>query len=305
MKYNIQNILGRYDSGESLEYLFFWGHHGKPDRVTKACLSQWYPASFEVDEVEYNCAEQYMMAEKARLFRDSETCEKIMSSSSPREIKALGRAVNNFNAELWSSVSKDIVVKGNLHKFSQNKDMFQFLCETGNKIIVEASPCDTIWGIGMSERDEGVSDPHNWKGTNHLGFALMEVRDMLVDSVAEDFDRAYIFISSMTSRQKTDMCACFLKLGCGIHEDVTSIKVVNLDNDSNFFANISFLVKYFNIKCYIRIGKEKNSERRKYSDNDVKQVLNLKTYKDYSRLSRQAISVIFDRVFSKKPVTAI
>ncbi len=133
----------------------------------------------------------------------------------------------------------------------------------------------------------------------------MIVWDMLDSNVAEDFDRAYIFSSSMTSRLKSDMCACFLKLGYGIHEDATSIKVVNLDNDSNFFANTSFMVKYFNIKCYIRIGKEKNSEGRKNSDNDVKQVLYLKTYKDYSRLSRQAISAIFNRVFSKKPVTAI
>lgn len=180
MKYDIQTILKRYDSGESLEFQFFWGHHGKPDRVTKACLSQWFPASFEVDGDKYNCAEQYMMAEKARVFHDSETWGKIMLSSSPREIKALGREVRNFDAEQWLTVSKDIVVKGNLHKFAQNKDMLDFLKNTGDKILVETSPCDTIWGIGMSERDEGVEDPHNWKGSNLLGFALMEVRDELM-----------------------------------------------------------------------------------------------------------------------------
>ena len=180
MKYDIQTILKRYDSGESLEFLFFWGHHGKPDRVTKACLSQWFPAFFEVDRDKYNCAEQYMMAEKAREFHDPETWEKIMKSSSPREIKALGREVRNFDAEQWATVSKEIVVKGNLHKFAQNKDLLDFLKNTGDKIIVEASPYDTIWGIGMSELDNGVEDPHNWKGTNLLGFALMEVRDELM-----------------------------------------------------------------------------------------------------------------------------
>ena len=180
MKYDVNTILNRFDRGEHLDFLFFWGHHGKPDRLTKACFSQWYPVSFEVDGIVYNCAEQYMMAEKARIFEDYETFGKIMLSSSPREIKALGREVRSFKADVWNTVASEVVIKGNLHKFSQNTEMLQFLIATGNKVLVEASPCDTIWGIGMSERDEGVDNPHNWKGTNYLGFALMEVRDELV-----------------------------------------------------------------------------------------------------------------------------
>ena len=121
----------------------------------------------------------------------------------------------------------------------------------------------------------------------------MIVCDMLSSNVAEDFDRAYIFSSSMTSRLKSDMCACFLKLGYGIHEDATSVLVVNLDDDNKFFENLSFIVKNFNIKCYIRV---EGRDREKVKTN-IKQVLNLKTYKDYSRLSRQAISAIFNRVF--------
>ncbi len=121
----------------------------------------------------------------------------------------------------------------------------------------------------------------------------MIVCDMLSSNVAEDFDRAYIFSSSMTSRLKSDMCACFLKLGYGIHEDATSVLVVNLDDDNKFFENLSFIVKNFNIKCYIRVeGRDREKVKT-----DIKQVLNLKTYKDYSRLSRQAISAIFNRVF--------
>lgn len=122
---------------------------------------------------------------------------------------------------------------------------------------------------------------------------MMIVCDMLSSNVAEDFDRAYIFSSSMTSRLKSDMCACFLKLGYGIHEDATSVLVVNLDDDNKFFENLSFIVKNFNIKCYIRVeGRDREKVKT-----DIKQVLNLKTYKDYSRLSRQAISAIFNRVF--------
>ena len=121
----------------------------------------------------------------------------------------------------------------------------------------------------------------------------MIVCDMLSSNVAEDFDIAYIFSSSMTSRLKSNMCACFLKLGYGIHEDATSVLVVNLDDDNKFFENLSFIVKNFNIKCYIRVeGRD-----REKVNTDIKQVLNLKTYKDYSRLSRQAISAIFNRVF--------
>jgi hypothetical protein len=122
---------------------------------------------------------------------------------------------------------------------------------------------------------------------------MMIVCDMLSSNVAEDFDRAYIFSSSMTSRLKSDMCACFLKLGYGIHEDATSVLVVNLDDDNKFFENLSFIVKNFNIKCYIRVeGRDREKVKT-----DIKQVLNLKTYKDYSRLSRQAISAIFNMVF--------
>lgn len=180
MKYDLHSCIKRYDTGELLEYVFFWGHHSKTGQVTKACFSQWYPCTFEVDGITYNCAEQYMMAEKARVFSDEEVFSKILATSNPKDIKALGREVKNFDAKKWSAVSKDIVVKGNLHKFAQNMDLFQFLHDTGDKVLVEASPYDTIWGIGMQESETGITNPHNWKGLNQLGFALMEVRDDLM-----------------------------------------------------------------------------------------------------------------------------
>lgn len=103
----------------------------------------------------------------------------MLASNDPKEIKALGRQVKNFDAETWNRVAPDIVVKGNLHKFRQNPELCQFLLDTGEKILVEASPYDTIWGIGMQESESGVDNPENWKGTNFLGFALMEVRGIL------------------------------------------------------------------------------------------------------------------------------
>ncbi len=181
MKYDLQAIIQRYDSGEPLEYVFFWGHHSKAGQTTKACFSQWFPCTFEVDGQVYNCAEQYMMAEKARVFDDMAIHAKILGTSDPKGIKALGREVKGFSVKEWAAVSKDIVVKGNLHKFSQKSELHRFLCQTGNKVLVEASPYDTIWGIGMKESESGITNPHNWKGYNQLGFALMKVRDALME----------------------------------------------------------------------------------------------------------------------------
>ena len=73
----------------------------------------------------------------------------------------------------------DIVVKGNLLKFSQNEHLKEFLVNTGNRILVEASPTDRIWGIGMQQGEPGIEAPKKWNGLNLLGFALMEVRDEL------------------------------------------------------------------------------------------------------------------------------
>ena len=195
MEYNIKDIIKRYDAGENLEFLFFWGHMNKHNYITKSCLSQWFPARFEVDvqinyisavsvhNVEYTCAEQYMMAEKAKMFNDIDAYQKIMNAETPKEMKALGRQVRNFDASVWNKRAKEIVVQGNIHKFSQNDDLLKFLLSTGDKVLVEASPYDKIWGIGMSERDYGVDNPHYWKGTNWLGFALMEARDELRKTV--------------------------------------------------------------------------------------------------------------------------
>ncbi len=113
------------------------------------------------------------------MFGDDDIRQKMLASNDPKEIKALGRQVKNFDAETWNRVAPDIVVKGNLHKFRQNPELCQFLLDTGEKILVEASPYDTIWGIGMQESESGVDNPENWKGTNFLGFALMEVRGIL------------------------------------------------------------------------------------------------------------------------------
>lgn len=149
-----------------MEYQFFYG----------GICSQWFACEFEVDGVIYNCAEQYMMACKARLFNDSESLKKIMEAHHPRDQKALGRKVKNFSKSAWDRVARDFVYEANYAKFTQNEGLKKELLSTGDALLVEASPTDTIWGIGLSCYDKNRLDPNKWKGTNWLGEVITKVR---------------------------------------------------------------------------------------------------------------------------------
>ena len=165
---------------QKLKYLFFWGHTPvRAGEVDKAVLSQWYPAPFTLDGVRYATAEHYMMAQKAARFADRVAFATIIASDSPGKAKALGRAVANFEDATWQAARFDIVCAGNLGKFSQNPALQTFLLNTGDKILVEASPQDRIWGIGLAASDPRAADPLQWLGENLLGFALMQVRAQL------------------------------------------------------------------------------------------------------------------------------
>lgn len=178
MKYTNEKIISRMESGEDLKFHLFWGHQEK-DRITRSCLSQWYKSSFKVNGVTFKTAEHYMMAEKARLFNDQKTLNEIISAVEPSEVKKLGRAVRNYDQETWEENRFEIVVRGNFHKFSQNEQLANYLKSTKNEILVEASPVDIIWGIGLSESSEDATLPYFWNGLNLLGYALMETRDIL------------------------------------------------------------------------------------------------------------------------------
>ena len=160
--------------------MFFWGHEPSKDgSVTKSCFSQWWNCVFEVDGTLYHTAEQYMMAEKALLFGDAEIRDKILQSRHPKQAKDLGRMVKGFHEEVWVERRSDIVRRGNLAKFSQNENLRNFLIQTKDRVLVEASPVDRIWGVGLAADDVRIENPLNWRGLNLLGFALMEVRDEL------------------------------------------------------------------------------------------------------------------------------
>ena len=180
MKYSRKQLILNLEQGVKIKYLFFWGHSPRKDgSIGKSCFSQWWVAPFTVDGTFYKTAEHWMMAEKARLFNDNDNLKEILKSNSPMEAKKWGRKVEGFSQEQWNKHKYEIVKQGNLHKFSQNPDLKEFLLNTKRRVLVEASPRDRIWGIGMGQSNANSENPSLWRGENLLGFALMEVRDKL------------------------------------------------------------------------------------------------------------------------------
>ncbi|MFJ6673589.1 NADAR family protein [Actinosynnema sp. NPDC091369] len=162
------------------KYLFFWGHEARPGApVGKQCLSQWWEAPFTVDGRTFPTAEHFMMHGKALLFGDEGTAGRVLAARTPGEAKALGRQVRGFTEDVWVAERLDVVVRGNLAKFGAHHDLREFLLGTGDRVLVEASPLDRVWGIGLAADDERAADPARWQGLNLLGEALMEVRARL------------------------------------------------------------------------------------------------------------------------------
>ena len=170
---NLGNSILR-GSSTSPAFVFFWHEYEEHGH-----FSQWYPAPFQVEGIRYLHNEQYMMAKKALLFKDTRTYNKIMAESDPAKCKALGKSAANFNQYLWDSCKEEVIYNANYAKFSQNPALKAALLATGDAILAEASPSDPIWGIGMKATDPNSQDPSKWQGKNLLGKALMKVRDKL------------------------------------------------------------------------------------------------------------------------------
>ncbi len=166
-------------SGRALEYVLFWGPGDADEPPGPSCLSQWHPSPFEVQGCRYATAEHYMMAAKARLFGDGERLEQILASADPGRAKALGRQVRGFDGATWGRHRSEIVIRGNVAKFRSSPELLAYLLGTGDAVLVEASPYDRIWGVGLGEEDPRARDPLQWRGQNLLGFALMAVRERL------------------------------------------------------------------------------------------------------------------------------
>ncbi len=177
---SFETLTREIRAGAKVKYLHFWGHRPRPDgRVGANCLSQWWPSAFSVAGVEYATAEHWMMAAKARLFEDAEAEHRAVTAPNPALAKKAGRLVRGFDEAVWERERFGIVVEGSVHKFAAHADLRGFLLGTGDRVLVEASPVDRVWGIGLAADDEAAMDPERWRGPNLLGFALMAARERL------------------------------------------------------------------------------------------------------------------------------
>ena len=160
--YSLPALLSALDAGKKVKYLWFWGHQPAANHeITASCFSQWWQDSpFTYDGI---------------------TLARILAATPPAEAKKLGRQVTNFDEQRWQACCFDLVCEGNYHKFSQHSALKTFLLNTQPRILVEASPVDKIWGIGLAKDHPHAGVPSHWKGKNLLGFALMVVRDRLAE----------------------------------------------------------------------------------------------------------------------------
>ena len=172
MQFKESDYLNIYD-----DYHFFYGSY----------LSNWADTPF-VDTksgVAYNCSEQHMMHQKALLFKDYDIAKKIMEKTFPGDQKALGRKVKGFDKEVWDKHARQIVYEGCYYKFTQNEPAYNYLMETRGTYLVEGSPTDTVWGVGLGCYDPSIKDPKNWNGTNWLGQVLTSLREDLIENQDE------------------------------------------------------------------------------------------------------------------------
>lgn len=153
------------------DFVFFWGSENP--------YSNWYLSPFRFNNVNYNCSEQYMMHMKAEFFDDHESIKKVLKETSPYQQKKLGRAVRGFNKVLWERACENIMVPALVAKFQSTPELTEYILSSEDKEIVEASPVDKIWGIGLAEDDPRAWNKTTWQGLNLLGKCLMRARDVV------------------------------------------------------------------------------------------------------------------------------
>lgn len=199
-QYNPLWLREQIQAGKKISFLQFVRHLAPMEKINKACLSQWYACRFEVDGVKYNSAEQYVMAEKARILGDEELRNQILAMRDALAITELAKKHLNKASESWDKQLFDVAVKGNFAKFDQNETLRNFLLETKDRILVVTNPYDLVWGVGLTEGMREIQNPDLWPGCNLWGFALMEVRDQLRVSLHENCSDLFTKEGSLTSK---------------------------------------------------------------------------------------------------------
>jgi ribA/ribD-fused uncharacterized protein len=155
-------------------FVFFW----RPQEEN-GYLGNWFLRDFELDGTRFNCSEQAMMYKKAMLMGDPKTAAIILKEDQPAKHKKLGQSVAPWDEKKWLENREKIMFDSCRAKFLAAPDLLEQLLATGDACLVEASPMDKIWGIGLAKDHPDASKPKNWKGLNLLGKVLMEVREDL------------------------------------------------------------------------------------------------------------------------------
>lgn len=177
---SVAELIKVVSAGGRPKYVHFWGHRPAPDgSLTSSCFSQWWGHPFDTEGHRFATAEHYMMWRKARLFGDEARASEVLVASSPAAAKAIGRLVSGFDQATWEAERWEIVVSGSVAKFGSDAGLRDFLAATKRRVLVEASPRDRIWGIGLGKANPRAENPSQWRGLNLLGFALMEARERL------------------------------------------------------------------------------------------------------------------------------
>ncbi|MEW2527215.1 NADAR family protein [Streptomyces sp. NPDC047071] len=177
---SVADLTAALRAGRRVKYVHFWGHTPRRDGALGAsCFSQWWPSPFTADGVVYATAEHWMMAAKARLFGDAEAERAALTARTPAEAKRAGRLVRGFDRAVWERERFAVVAEGSERKFASDAALRAYLVGTGDRVLVEASPVDPVWGIGLAADDPRADDPAAWRGLNLLGFALMTARERL------------------------------------------------------------------------------------------------------------------------------
>lgn len=169
-----------------INLVFFWKPYPKEKgTIDASCCCQWWRSRFKHEGVYFKTAEHAMMYGKAKLFNDQKAMKAILEEDKPHVAKSIGRQVENFDNEQWDDYSYDLVRDLNYQKFNQDPRLKRWLLGLpDNTLLVEASPYDRIWGIGLEDLGQPeISDYRNWVGLNKLGFAVTEVMQRLKKEV--------------------------------------------------------------------------------------------------------------------------
>lgn len=152
-------------------HVYFWN----------GIYSNWYPCKIydEFSKLNFENTEQAFMWYKANLFKDDEVKKQIELTGNPKLVKQLGRQIKNYDDVIWNEARFGWMLAVNLMKFSQHQYLRQALIETGTRTMVEASPLDKVWGVGLDENNPLILDERNWQGQNLLGKVLMRVRESI------------------------------------------------------------------------------------------------------------------------------